>query len=252
MMSQDAGSRRDIMLVRLAGILGAAGLAGLAALSGHPVMNSDAAGLPIGVRATGAAPALAVSAVQSVSPRARCSGEGSFDDPYMALEPQLAMSADGHAVITWARKAPGGWVVEAASAAPGAPWGAPAAVAAVSLAPADNLSACSVSVAMGARDDAVAAWTVNRDTDTALVQLASRDAGGAWSAPQTITAPGEVYGAAVAMNRNGDAVAAWWRVADSAMLAEVSTRASGGAWSAPTAVASAPNTIDVPAITPVL
>jgi hypothetical protein len=202
--------------------------------------RTAAAGAPAG--------GLVFAPPQALSAHGRCAGDGSFEDPYVSLEPSLAMSADGHAVVTWARKVLTGWAVEAASAAPGQPWSAPVAVAAVPLAPATDLSACAVSVAMGAHDEAVAAWTINRDTVTALVQLASRDAGGAWSTPQTISAPGEVYGANVAMNRSGDAIAMWWRDSARALHAEVSTRPAGGVWSAPTTVASAANTIDVPAI----
>jgi hypothetical protein len=239
------------MLARLAGIRSAAALAvavALASLCGDGAVRADAPASIAASGATGAPPTLAVLPAVSLSPRARCDGDGSFEDPYLGLEPQLAMSADGHALVTWARRVRTGWAVEAASAAPSEPFTTPVAVAGVPRAPADNLSACSVAVAMGAADEAVAAWTVNRDTVTALVQLASRDRGSGWSAPHTISARGEVYGANVAMNRSGDAVAMWWRVADSALLAEVSTRMPGGAWSAPTVVASAPNTIDVPAI----
>ncbi|SEB50625.1 PKD domain-containing protein [Nocardioides exalbidus] len=89
-------------------------------------------------------------------------------------------------------------------------------------------------VALGPTGDAVALWV--QDTGSgSLVRSAARPAGGAWSAPVTLTAlaPGVLYADVVA-RPDGSWVALWLRSVGGTSVVETSTRSPAGTWSAPT------------------
>ena len=117
------------------------------------------------------------------------------------------------------------WAGSAAAATAGvAPVRAPV-LGPIGNAPVDALP----QVASDAAGDAVAVWWGDKGDGTAVVQAASRPAGGAWQPPVNLSAPMNVgccpEEPRVAMDTAGDAVAVW----DNGTV-QAASRPGGGAW----------------------
>ncbi len=85
-------------------------------------------------------------------------------------------------------------------------------------------------VAMDDRGGAVAAWQW-WDGAYLVVQVAVRPAGGRWSAPETLSRPGQnASRPRLAMDAEGNAVVAWMRSNGSWIAAQVASRPAGGEW----------------------
>jgi hypothetical protein len=121
------------------------------------------------------------------------------------------------------------WLAAAASPAPAAPtWLAPHTLSA-------GPSSGSAKVAVDAAGDAVAVWEQGE-----AVEASSRPAGGSWSAPAMLSAPGDkTISPQVAIAANGASVAVWDRVSGGEYFVEAATgSALTGAWSGHRAVSS--------------
>ena len=147
-----------------------------------------------------------------------------------ATEPQVALDAQDDAVAVWSRKSGSDTIAQAASRpASSGVWQTPANLSAA------GATAAGPQVAMDAQGVATAVWS-RYDGSVEVVQSSSRSAsGGAWPTPVNLT----VVGATgrfpqLAVNAQGDAVAAWTGVTDTSFVTQASTRAgAGGAWAAP-------------------
>lgn len=93
-------------------------------------------------------------------------------------------------------------------------------------------------LAVNAHGDAVAVWSASNETAMKdVVQVSSRPAGGAWSAPH-IVSEGAVFsgGQDVAIDAQGNATVIWSEIVgdpDPTWLVRAATRPSGGDWSDP-------------------
>lgn len=143
-----------------------------------------------------------------------------------AWDPRVAMSESGAAVAVWRQSEGSNSKIYAASLT-GGRWSAP-----VALSSGDSWDA---RVVMAADGSAVAAWS-RFDGAHYRVQVASRTAGGRWSAPAALSPPGADAGdPQVAAGASG-AAAVWrqWDVGYERIMA--STRPVGAAWSSAEAV----------------
>ena len=95
-------------------------------------------------------------------------------------------------------------------------------------------AAVKVDLAVDAAGNATAVW-VRDDGTHDIVQSATRPAGGAWSAPVDLSAPGaDAVTPQVAVDPDGHATAVWERAdADAYVRVQSAARPPGGAWSAP-------------------
>lgn len=153
-------------------------------------------------------------------------------------EPDVAMDAQGDAVVVWnaysALAFNGRFRVQAAFRSAGGAWQSP-----VYVAPEEVPGTSHPRVAFDAHGDAMAIW--NRQGPWGgVVQEAFRPAGGAWQAPVDITARGEQGDEPqVAFDKRGDALAVWQADPVSEWVLESAFMPAGGSWQAPV-VMSAP------------
>lgn len=107
-------------------------------------------------------------------------------------------------------------------------------------------------IALDAAGDAVAVWRRFNGADY-VIQTATRPAGGSWSAPVDLSAPGEeAQSPQLALDAAGDAVAVWTRFngAESGTRSVVQSafRPAGAAWSAPADLSAADRNAELPQV----
>lgn len=147
-----------------------------------------------------------------------------------ADEPRLAVDGAGNAFAAWTRSAGGHVVVEAAirPAATGR-WLASQAISA------PDADATGLQIAVNPRGDAIALW-MRASNAGPIVQAAVRSTtAGAWSAPQTLSAPGGER-PQVAIDESGNALAVW----GGAQVRSAARPAGSGVWQAPQLVSTSP------------
>ena len=159
-------------------------------------------------------------------------------------EAQVAIGPTGLAITAWNESNATGYVVRAASALPGGPFGAPVDVSTRgSLARVPQLAI--------AGTVAVVAWERESASNSLYVQAAARPAAsGVWQPQVDLTAPTQnTDQPQVALDSAGDAVAVWERVSDADTVVQAASRPiSSGIWTAPINV-SIPMTTLVPDVT---
>jgi hypothetical protein len=144
-----------------------------------------------------------------------------------AHEPQVAIDPDGDAVATWSRWDGSDMIVQAAERAAGDDWSAPDDLSEAGLLPE------AAPVAIDAAGNAVAVWR-HSGVLTGVLQAAVRPAGGEWSEPDDLSAPGQnAVNPAVATNGAVGAVAAWQLFDGAEYRVQASVRPPGGEWSEP-------------------
>ncbi|MCA1677445.1 MAG: PKD domain-containing protein, partial [Actinobacteria bacterium] len=147
--------------------------------------------------------------------------------------PQVALDAAGDAVAVWRRSNGTNYVVQAAVRPTGGAFSAPVDLSAA------GQDASVPQVALDAAGDAVAVWKRSNGSNY-VVQAAVRPAGGSFSAPVDLSAPGqEASEPRVALDAAGDAVAVWERFNGSNFVVQAAVRPAGGAFSTPVDVSAA-------------
>ena len=143
-----------------------------------------------------------------------------------ASSPSVASDGAGNVVAVWRELADDKASIRAASRSPGGEWSPSAGIsvaAAATEAP---------ELAMDRLGNAVAVWHRSNGRDS-VVQAAVRPAGGAWSAPQDLSSPGELaFNADVAVAA-GRAIVVWASLRDLRSVVRSSTRTISGPWSQP-------------------
>ncbi|HET6998197.1 MAG TPA: substrate-binding domain-containing protein [Solirubrobacterales bacterium] len=153
-----------------------------------------------------------------------------------AFAPKVAFNDSGDAVVLWQRSNGSNEIIQAASKAGGGAWGAP-----VNLSVAGR-TARNAEVALDPAGNAVAVWA-RFDGANDIVQSASRPAGGSWSAPVDLSAPGGAAGRPqIALQGNGYALSIWSRFNGTHNIVQAASRPSGGSWSAPVDLSAAGGT----------
>ncbi|HEV7806075.1 MAG TPA: PKD domain-containing protein [Solirubrobacteraceae bacterium] len=158
---------------------------------------------------------------------------GSFGAPLrlsrsgsVAIHPQLAMNAAGDAVVVWEFLVGQTMVVQAAVRPAGGTFAAPVNVSAA------GLTGPLPRAAIDGAGSVTVVWQ-QAAAANAIVQAATRPAGGTFTTPVDLSAPGAVSSAQVATNAAGETVAVWARVdATPVWVVQGATRSSGGAFSA--------------------
>jgi hypothetical protein len=159
---------------------------------------------------------------------------GSFSAPVdvstegRAFNPQVAIDEAGAAVAVWEIESDRGVVVQAAVRPAGGSFSAPVDVAVAG----PNLFAAP-QVAINRAGDAVAVWA-DSSGGNSIVRAAVRPAGGSFSAPVSVSEPGEsALEPQVALDQAGDAVVVWRGLSATRWIVRAAVRAAGGAFSAP-------------------
>jgi hypothetical protein len=154
---------------------------------------------------------------------------------HSAISPRVAFDSQGDAVATWDlgpeyTSAEETFVVQAASRPAGGMWGAP-----VDLSPPDRES-FTPSVAMDAQGDALAVWDLHSGEER-IVQSTTRLAGGDWQSSVDLSQVGEnAYSPDLAMDAQGDAVAAWEVERGKDWSVQSVAKPAGEGWQAPVSV----------------
>lgn len=157
-----------------------------------------------------------------------------------ASTPWVAADGTGGFVAVWEQFMPETKVevVESATRPPGGVWGAPTVISAGAA----ETNAGDARVAVDARGDAVAVWTLNT-AGGSVVQSAYRPVGAAaWQAPTTLSgeAGAQAFNPVVRVDENGDAAAAWQESDGKNQIVHASVRpAASGAWQKPEALSPA-------------
>jgi hypothetical protein len=141
-------------------------------------------------------------------------------------EPHARVAVDpaGDAVAAWERYNGANYIVEAATKTSGAPW-----------LPAQELSAAgqdafSADVAVDPAGNAAAVWQRSNGTNQ-IIETATRTPGALWLPAKELSAAGEnAFGAHVAVDQAGNAVAGWIRSNGTNSVVEAATRAPGAPW----------------------
>jgi hypothetical protein len=144
----------------------------------------------------------------------------------------VAMNAVGDAIVTWTIETVSGQVVQAAMRSAGGSFSRPIDLSA------DGQAASFSDVAMNAAGDAVVAWP-RGPLRAQIMQAALRPAGGSFSAPINLSAPGQPAAAArVAIDPAGNAVVVWNRSTTTKLVVQAATRAARGAFAMPVDLSS--------------
>jgi hypothetical protein len=143
-----------------------------------------------------------------------------------AEEPQARVAVDpaGDAVVVWERYNGANYIVEAATKASGTPWLPPQELSAA------GRNAFNADVAVDPAGEAVAVWERSNGANQ-IIETATRAPGAPWLAAKELSVPGEdAFGAQVAVDQAGNAVAAWIRSNGANDIVEAATKVSGTPW----------------------
>jgi hypothetical protein len=142
-----------------------------------------------------------------------------------ALDPQVAVDANGNAVFTWRRFDGTNWRVQARARS------AAGALGALQTLSAAGQNANSSQVAVDTQGDAVFTWR-RFDGTNWRVQARARSAAGVLSPVQNLSAPGQNgFGPQVAVDADGDAVFTWQRPDGTQWRIQARGRSAAGALS---------------------
>jgi hypothetical protein len=148
-----------------------------------------------------------------------------------ARSPQIALDPQGGATAVWEEEYSG--ATQSATRPPGGSWSAPVTLSAT------GVRTAWPQVAVDSQGNATAVWAGAVFSDDRIqshrIQIATRPAGGSWSAPVSISQPGHrlVQDPQIAVSPQGDAIAIWQRSNGSYLVVQGATRPAEGGWSRP-------------------
>jgi hypothetical protein len=143
-----------------------------------------------------------------------------------ARRQHVAVDAQGNVTAVWVRSDGTNNIIQTASRPAGGSWSA-----AQDLSTAGQ-NAQQPDVAVNAAGDAVAVWSRFDGTNN-IVQAAVRPVGGSWGAAQDLSATGQnAVDPRTAVDRLGDATAAWSRFDGTNNIVQAAVRPAGGSWGA--------------------
>jgi len=160
-----------------------------------------------------------------------------------ADSPRVAVDGAGDSFAVWTVETGlEEYAIEAATRPAGGSWSA----ASVISEPGE--SSYRPKLAADARGDAVAVWQ-GSGSGNEFVSAAVRPAGGGWQpAARLSTAGARAEGAAVAIDPEGEATAAWQRSEGSRPVVQASQHPAAGAWSTPVSLSPSGNSSSEPAV----
>jgi len=150
-----------------------------------------------------------------------------------ARSPQIALDPQGGATVVWYEEHNG--AVESATRSSDGIWSAPVTLSA------SGVRADSPQVAVDSQGNATAIWAGRLpdapriQTQSRRIQIATRPAGGTWSAPVNISEAGHrlVQDPQIAVSPQGEATAIWQRSDGKNLIVQGAIRPAGGGWSRP-------------------
>jgi hypothetical protein len=148
-------------------------------------------------------------------------------------DPQLAIDANGDALVAWDGHPAAGEEVRAVSRPAGGNWEAPVGVSQ------QGDQAQAVRVALDPSGNALLAWahSTREEGGYTIVQSSYRPAGGSWQAPEDLSAGGEnAYPSDVVFDTHGNAAIVWQRSNGSHEVAQADYRPAGEGWQSPTSL----------------
>lgn len=157
--------------------------------------------------------------------------------PEEAAGAQVVLDPGGNAVAVWEGLDGSSFTyrVQASSRPAGGTWSAPRYISV------GGQDADRPQVALDAAGNAVAVWELYEGSG-AIVQAASRPAGGSWGSPQDLSASGQIPDAPeLALDPAGNAVAVWPSLDG---IIRAATRPAGGGWSLPQDISLPGNAAD--------
>jgi PKD repeat protein len=140
----------------------------------------------------------------------------------------VAMDGKGDTLVAWNEPVGGYEAIEVAWRPAGGTFEKPIAVSPI------GVRAFSPAVAMNSRGDATVAWLwlpLGGFPGEGIIDVATRSAGGAFTAPVQIAGSDSNAGLDIAMDQGGDTTIAWTHYNDAYHLVQGSTRPAGGAFS---------------------
>jgi hypothetical protein len=158
--------------------------------------------------------------------------------------PHVGLDAAGNATAIWeSSNGPyGPYTIQAASKPAGGSWSAPVEISGLPL-----QAAIAPQLAVNPHGDAIAVWVASVET-RALIRVASKPAGGSWSAPVDISDPATGEGDSnprVALDAAGDTAVVWStsnaanaESSDAHYAVQAASKPAGGSWSAPVDISS--------------
>jgi hypothetical protein len=160
-----------------------------------------------------------------------------------ATTPQVAIDADGEAVVVWSCFNGLNQIVQAASRPAGGGWSG---AVDISVAGGD---AVEPQIAIDGSGNAVAVWSRNGGANF-IVQSSTRPAGGSWSSPTDLSAAGGPAGEPrVAIGASGEALVVWSRNDGANLIVQSAARAAAGTWSQAVDLSTAGSNSDEPQVT---
>ncbi len=158
-------------------------------------------------------------------------GPGYLSAPGQIGGPQIAVDSLGNTVVVWSRLNDDlDGIVQATTKPASGPWQPPVNLSA----PGENAS--KPQVATDPLGNTVVVWERIEGVHS-IVQAATKPAGGAWQGPVNLTGflvSGEgAFDPQVAIDAQGNAVAAWWRSGLTQFVVQAATKPVDGAWEAP-------------------
>lgn len=148
-----------------------------------------------------------------------------------ARSPQIALDPEGGATVVWEEEYTG--AIESSTRSSLGNWSAPVTLSA------DGVAGGWPQVAVDSQGNATAVWAgagfSRGQTQSRRIQTATRPAGGAWSAPVSISKAGHrhVQDPQIAVSPQGEATAIWQRSNGSYLVVQGASRPAGGGWSKP-------------------
>jgi hypothetical protein len=144
-----------------------------------------------------------------------------------ANDPQIAVDGAGNAVAIWERSNGTNLIIQSATRPAGGSFSAPVDLSA------PQQDASDPQIAVDGAGNAVAIWERSNGTNL-IIQAATRPAGGSFSAPVDLSAPGQdAFEPQIALDGAGNAVAIWERSNGTNFITQAATRSPGGSFSAP-------------------
>jgi hypothetical protein len=141
--------------------------------------------------------------------------------------PEVAVGSTGEAVAVWVHSHGARYTVQSAARPAGGSWSAPADLSVAAV------DARNPEVAVDPAGDAVTLWQQARGGNDVIL-VSTRPAGGSWSAPAPLSAPGQnARGSQVALDPFGDAVAVWQRSDGAHWIVQSAMLPAHGSWSKP-------------------
>jgi hypothetical protein len=148
---------------------------------------------------------------------------------------RVSLNAAGQAVVVWQRLDGSYNIIQSSSSNDsGLTWSSPVDISQA------GTSSSYAELALDASGNAVVVWQHSAGSNSVIQSAESSNAGGSWSIPENVSlSGGDAYGADVALDESGHAVAVWHRYNGANNIVQASSSSdTGSSWSSPVDLSS--------------